>query len=156
MLVPQLIPQRVKLMIMFAPLVVRKLMQHSINDLLERQKQIRIVVITQTHADLVAAVDVQAEQVSLWWQELGQNLDAPAAFPHDGLDGRGHFAQESESRIAAGQAEEVLVCVEEWFVFFELGGGVALHAAGSAVFGGSVAAGVGGSAVWSHLVSVVL
>jgi hypothetical protein len=156
MLVPQLIPQRVKLMIMFAPLVVRKLMQHSINDLLERQKQIRIVVIAQTHADFVAAVDVQSEQVSLWWQELGQDLDAPAAFPHDGLDGRGHFAQERESRIAAREAGEVLVGVEEWLVFFELGGGVALHAAGSAVFGGSVAAGVGGSAVWSHPVLVVL
>ena len=44
----------------------------------------------------------------------------------------------------------MLVGVEERFMFFELGGGVALHAAGTAVFGGAVAAGVGGSAVWSH------
>jgi hypothetical protein len=44
-LVSQLIPQRVKLMIMLAPLVVRELMQHSINNLLERQEEIRIVVI---------------------------------------------------------------------------------------------------------------
>jgi hypothetical protein len=139
-LVSELIPQRVKLMIMLAPLVVGKLMQHSINNLLKRQKKIRIVVIAQTDADLVAAVDVQSEQVSLWWQELGQDLNAPTAFPHDGFDGRGHFAQECESRIAAGEAREMLVCVEEWFVFFELGGGVALYTTRPAVFCGSVTA----------------
>jgi hypothetical protein len=66
--------------------------QHGVNNLLEWQEKIRIVVIAQADADFVAAVDVQSEQVSLWWQELGQDLDAPAAFSHDGFDGRGHFA----------------------------------------------------------------
>lgn len=46
---------------MLAPLVVRELMQHGIDDLLERQKQVRIVVIAQADADFVAAVDVQPE-----------------------------------------------------------------------------------------------
>ena len=45
MLISQLIPQSVEFVIMLAPLVVRKFMQHSINNLLERQEQIRIVVI---------------------------------------------------------------------------------------------------------------
>ena len=140
MLVSELIPQRVKLMIMLAPLVVGELMQHSINNLLQRQEKVRIVVIAQTDADFVAAVDVQSEQVPLWWQELGQDLDAPTAFPHDRFDSRGHFAQKCEGRIAAGESGEMLVGVEEWLVFFELGGGTALYAARPAVFCGSVTA----------------
>jgi hypothetical protein len=104
-------------------------MQHSINNLLQRQEQIRIIVIAQADANLVAAVDVQAEQVAFGWQELGQDLDAPASLAHDRFDGRGDFA-----------AGEVLVAVEERLEFFELGGVVALDTGGSAFFRSPVAA----------------
>ena len=140
-LVSQLVPQGVKLVIMLAPLVVRKFMQHSIDNLLQRQEQIGIIMITQADANLVASIDVQPEQVPFRRQELGQDLNAPASLSHDGLDGRGDFAEESESRIAAWEAGEVLVAVEEWFMFFELSGVVALDVGGSAFFWGSVAAG---------------
>jgi hypothetical protein len=125
---------------MLAPLIVRELMQHSINNLLQRQEQIRIIVIAQADANLVAAVDVQAEQVAFGWQELGQDLDAPASLAHDRFDGRGDFAEERESRITAWEAGEVLVAVEERLVFFELGGVVALDTGGSAFFRSPVAA----------------
>jgi hypothetical protein len=115
-------------------------MQHSINNLLQRQEQIRIIVIAQADANLVAAVDVQAEQVAFGWQELGQDLDAPASLAHDRFDGRGDFAEERESRITAWEAGEVLVAVEERLVFFELGGVVALDTGGSAFFRSPVAA----------------
>jgi hypothetical protein len=48
----------------------------------------------------------------------------------------------------------MFVAVEERFVFFQLGGVAALDAAGSAFFGGSVAAGERGSSVGSHGVQV--
>jgi hypothetical protein len=54
-------------MIVLAPLIVREFVQHRIDNLLQRQKQIRIVVIPQTNADFVPAVDIQTKQVSLWW-----------------------------------------------------------------------------------------
>lgn len=155
MLISQLIPQRVELVIMLAPLVVRELMQHSINNLLQRQEQISIIMIPQADTNLVSAINIQAEQVPFRWQEFCQDLDAPASFAHDGLNGRGDSAEKSEGCIAAWEAGEVLVAVEEWFVFFELGGVVALDVGGSAFFGGSVAAGEGGSAVWGHVVHVV-
>ena len=155
MLVSQFIPQSVELMIMLAPLVVRELMQHSIDNLLQRQKQISIVVIPQANTNLVSAIDIQAEQIPLRWQEFRQDLDAPASLAHDGFHGRGDSAEESEGCIAAGESREVLVVVEERFVFFELGGVVALDAGGSAFFGGSVAARERGSAVWSHVVPAV-
>lgn len=98
-------------------------------------------MIAQADADLVSAIDIQAEQVSFRWQEFGQDLDAPASFAHDGFDSRGDFAEKSEGCITAGQTGEVLVAVEERFVFFELGGVVALNVRGSAFFGSSVAAG---------------
>ena len=97
-------------------------------------------MIPQSNTDLVAAIDIQAEQVTFRWQELGQDLDAPASLAHDGLDGRGDSAEEREGCIAAWESGEVLVAVEEWFVFFELGGVVALDAGRSAFFGSSVAA----------------
>jgi len=112
-------------------------------------------MITQADANLVASIDVQPEQVPFRRQELGQDLNAPASLSHDGLDGRGDFAEESESRIAAWEAGEVLVAVEEWFMFFELSGVVALDVGGSAFFWGSVAAGERGSAVGGHGVHAV-
>lgn len=152
MLVSELVPQSVEFMIMLAPLIVRKLMQHRINNLLQRQEQISIIVIPQANTNLVAAINIQSEQVPFRWQELREDLHAPATLAHDGFHGRGDSAEESEGCIAAGEAGEVLVVVEERFVFFELGGVVALDAGGSAFFGGSVAAGEGGSAVWGHVV----
>ena len=137
----QLVPQSVEFVVVLAPLVVRELMQHSINNLLQWQEQISIIVIAQADADLVSAIDIQAEQVSFRWQELGQDLDAPASFAHDRFDSRSDSAEESEGCITAWQTGEVLVAVEEWFVFFELGGVVALNVRGSAFFGSSVAAG---------------
>lgn len=150
MLVAQLVPQSVKLVIMLAPLIVRELMQHCINNLLQRQEQISIIMIPQANANLVAAINIQAEQVPLRWQEFRQYLDAPTSLAHDGFDGRGDSAEESEGCIAAWETGEVLVAVEERFVFFELGGVVALDVGGAAFFGGSIAAGEGGSAVWGH------
>jgi hypothetical protein len=117
-LISEFIPQSVELMIMLAPLIVRKLMQHRINDLLQRQEQISIIMIPQSNANLISAVDIQAEEIPFRWQELGQDLDAPTAFAHDGFHGRCNSAEESEGCIAAGEAGEVLVAVEERFVFF--------------------------------------
>lgn len=119
MLLPKLIPQSVEPPIMVPPLIVRQLMQHGIDNLLERQEQIGITVVAQTDADLVAAVDVQPEQVALGGQELGQNLHSPPTLAHDRLDRRGHFTQQRERRVAARQAREVLVGVEEGLVFFQ-------------------------------------
>lgn len=107
-------------------------------------------MIPQANANLVSAIDVQAEQVPFRWQEFCQDLNAPASLAHDGLDGRGDSAEESEGCIAAWESGEVFVAVEERFVFFELGGVVALDVGGSAFFGGSVAAGEGGSTVRGH------
>ena len=150
MLVSQLIPQRVEFMVMLAPLVVRELVQHRINNLLQRQEQISIIVIPQANTNLVAAINIQSEQVPFRWQELREDLHAPATLAHDGFHGRGDSAEESEGCIAAWETGEVLVAVEERFVFFELGGVVALDVGGAAFFGGSIAAGEGGSAVWGH------
>lgn len=150
MLVSQLVPQSVEFMVMLAPFIVRELVQHSIHNLLKRQEQISIIVIPQANANLVSAIDVQAEQVPFRWQEFCQDLNAPASLAHDGLDGRGDSAEESEGCIAAWESGEVFVAVEERFVFFELGGVVALDVGGSAFFGGSVAAGEGGSTVRGH------
>ena len=44
-LISQLVPQSMELVIVLAPLVVRELMQHSINNLLQRQEQISIIMI---------------------------------------------------------------------------------------------------------------
>jgi hypothetical protein len=93
-------------------------MQHRIDNLLQRQEQISIIMIPQTDTNLISAIDIQTEQIPLRWQELGQDLHAPAALAHDGFDGRSDAAEEREGSIAAGEAGEVLVAVEERFVFF--------------------------------------
>lgn len=154
-LVSQFIPQSVELMVMLAPFIVRQLMQHSINNLLQRQEQISVIVIPQANANLVSAINIQAQQVPFRWQEFSQDLNAPASFAHDGFHSRGDSAEQSEGCIAAWETGEVLVAVEERFVFFELGRVVALDVGGSAFFGGSVAAGERGSAVWGHFVHAV-
>jgi hypothetical protein len=44
-------------------------------------------MIPQSYTNFVTTIDIQTEQVPFWWQELRQDLDAPAALAHDGFHG---------------------------------------------------------------------
>lgn len=70
MLVSQFVPKSMEFVVVLAPFIVRELVQHRVDNLLQWQEQISIIVVPQANADLVATIDVQAEQVAFWWQEL--------------------------------------------------------------------------------------
>jgi hypothetical protein len=95
-----------------------QLMQHRIDHLLERQEQARVVMISESQTDLPAFVHIQTEQILLRRQELGENLDVPGMFLHDGFDDRGDFAQHLEGGIWTFEVGKMFVGAEEGGVFF--------------------------------------
>lgn len=60
MLVAQLVPESVKLAVVRAMYIVRELVQHRINNLLEREEQGPVARVPEAKAYLLATVDVEA------------------------------------------------------------------------------------------------
>lgn len=86
MLIPQLIPQRMERLVMRPMHVMTQLVQHGVDDVLEREELALIGRRAEPEADLLAAVDVQAEQVGFGGVELAEDVDAPVALPHQRFD----------------------------------------------------------------------
>jgi hypothetical protein len=121
-LVPQLVPQLVEVRVVRPNLDVTQLMQHGVEAVLKRHKGAAVVRVPEPHHDLLAMVDVEAEEVMLVGIELAQGTDAPAAFSHNGLHARRDFAQSGEGVFFVGHAAHVRVLADQAVEFGHLAG----------------------------------
>ena len=86
MLIPQLVPECMEMLIVRSVDVMAQFMQHRVGDLFDWKELPFVSGVSETKADLLVAVDVQAKKIGLGWIEFTKRADAPIPLTHDGFD----------------------------------------------------------------------
>jgi len=90
----EFVPELVELRVVGPALVVAEFVEHGVEHLLVGDEVEVAAVPPQPQLDLDALADVESQQPGAPWRELGEDLDAPLAAAHDGLDLLGDAVEE--------------------------------------------------------------
>lgn len=93
-LLAEFVPELVELRVVGPARVVRELVEHGVEHLLVGDEVEVAAVAPEPQLHLDAPVDVEPQQPRVLRRELGEDLDAPLAAAHDGLDLLGDAVEE--------------------------------------------------------------
>lgn len=93
MFLPQLIPQRMKLLIMRPNNIMAQFMQHGVHHRLKGQKLCMVTRMSQSELDHLTTIGIHPEKIVLVWVEFCEGADAPGSLAHDGFHHAADFAE---------------------------------------------------------------